>query len=430
MYWLYVMLFYLALPLIVLRLGWRSLRAPGYRRHIGQRFGFYASAPLQNAIWVHAVSYGEAAAAQPLIRKLRSDYPDHPLVVTTMTATGHARITENFGNDVTLYFVPYDFPGAVKRFLKHCQPVIALIMETEIWPTLIRQCHQHQIPALILNARLSEKSFGNYQRLGKFIANILNQLQFIAAQSSEDAERFIKLGATKERVADVGNIKFDITPSQTQLSAGIAWRKLADRPFVWIAASTHAGEEEQVLAAHRRITADFPDALLILAPRHPERYDACAQLCEAANFNITRRSQNNIPTPTTQIYLVDNMGELPLFYRASDIAFIGGSLMPIGGHNILEAAASQAPIITGPYMHNFTAIWKFFLSNKACITIQNQQELAAEVMRLFKNPPARTEAIAKANEALIAKSGTLEKFSKLIRAALASSDYAGSNTNI
>lgn len=415
MYWLYTLLFYLALPLITLRLAWRSIRAPGYRRNIMQRFGYYRSPLLQHAIWLHAVSYGEAAAAEPLLHRLCADYPDQPIVVTTMTATGLARIEKNFGDKVHLFYVPYDYPGAVKRFLFHCTPTIAIIMETEIWPTIIRQCQQRKIPLIIVNARLSEKSFRGYQRLGKFIATTLQQVTEIAAQSSADAERFIKLGARSEQVNNVGNIKFDIAPSDAQLIAGDTWRKQVGTRFIWIAASTHAGEEEPVLAAHRRIITDFPEALLVLAPRHPERYDTCANLCETSGFNTIRRSQQASPTPTTEIYIVDNMGELPQFYRASDAAFIGGSLVPIGGHNFLEAAASHTPIITGPHMYNYQSIWNDFLTHEACITVHNSAELADAIMHFFRDANAREIAVKKANKALSANQGTLEKLCTLIR---------------
>lgn len=415
MYTLYTILFYLALPVITLRLFWRSLRAPGYRQRILQRFGYYRSKPLDNTIWLHAVSYGEVVASEPLILKLREDYPTHPLVVTTMTATGSARVVQRFGDTVHHFHVPYDFPGAVHRFLNHFKPTIAIIMETEIWPTIIRSSNKRDIPILIVNARLSDRAFKSYLRFQRFIKHAVQQITFIAAQSQLDADRFIQLGATPQHVANTGNIKFDFNPSQNQITAGLAWRDQVGTRPIWIAASTHAGEEEIVLAAHRIILAEIPDALLILVPRHPERFSAVEKLCCESEFNTARRSQHDFPTADNQIYLVDRMGELTHFYSASDVAFVGGSLVPIGGHNVLEAAVCDTPIITGPHMNNSQAIWDTLRQEKACITVHNQDELATSVLHLLRNKQAHQEYVNNAKKVLTANQGTLNKLTALIQ---------------
>jgi 3-deoxy-D-manno-octulosonic-acid transferase len=406
---LYTVLFYLAVPFILLRLWWRGRRSPGYRQKILERFGYYKSNSLKNTIWLHAVSYGEAVAAEPLVIALLERYPNRPLLVTTMTATGAARIAQRFAGQVIHQHVPYDLPAATERFFQHSQPAIAIIMETELWPNLLKTLARHKVPILLANARLSERSFRGYRKIYKLTEQMLRNITIIAAQSDADAARFQKLGALSPQINVVGNLKYDMTPRPDLWQAGLEWRKrLGERP-VWMAASTHGGEEEQVLAAHKIILNKYPNALLILVPRHPERFDRVAQLCQSLHYSIERFSLNENPAENTQIFLVDTMGQLPKFYRAADVAFVGGSLVPIGGHNFIEAASAHAAIILGPHMHNFTANTEQFKQAHACEMIGNENELAEKVLGLLENPSQRHALIQAANALVLKNSGVLEK---------------------
>ncbi len=407
---LYTLLFYLALPLILIRLWWRGRQSPGYRQRVLERLGYYSTEKLSpNTLWLHAVSYGEAVAAEPLIAALLKQYPDRPLLVTTMTATGAARVTQRFAGQVIHQHVPYDFPGAVKRFFAHNQPSIAIIMETELWPNLIKGCMRNRIPIILANARLSAKSFKGYRKMQVITRSMMNRITVIAAQSQSDAARFEKLGATHEQVKVIGNLKFDMVPRPDLWEAGLEWRgEIGNRP-VWIAASTHPGEEEQVLEAHRIILAQQPNALLLLVPRHPERFDRVAELCQALNFSTERLSEKNLPQPSTQIFLVDAMGLLPKFYRAADVAYVGGSLVPIGGHNIIEAASAKSAILFGPHMHNFTAIAEQFIKVNACETVEDSKSLAQKVINLLENPVHRQALIQAADQIVMESTGALEK---------------------
>ncbi|MBX9586038.1 MAG: lipid IV(A) 3-deoxy-D-manno-octulosonic acid transferase [Gammaproteobacteria bacterium] len=407
---LYTLLFYIALPFILIRLWWRGRHSPGYRQRVLERLGYYSTEKIgPNTLWLHAVSYGEAVAAEPLIVALLKQYPDRPLLVTTMTATGAARVEQRFAGQVVHQHVPYDYPGAVKRFFEHNQPSIAIIMETELWPNLIKSCVRYHVPVIVANARLSEKSFRGYRKMLMITRSMMKRINVIAAQSQSDGQRFEKLGATPEQVKVVGNLKFDMVPRPDLWEAGLEWRgELGNRP-VWIAASTHPGEEEQVLEAHRIILAQHPNALLLLVPRHPERFDRVAELCKASNFSTERLTENNFPSSTTQIFLVDAMGMLPKFYRAADVAYVGGSLVPIGGHNIIEAASAKSAILFGPHMHNFTAIAEQFYQAKACEKVEDSKSLAQKVLKLLENPAHRQALIQAADQIVIENTGALEK---------------------
>lgn len=392
-----------------MRLWWRGRNSPGYRQKIPERFGYYKSNSLKNTIWLHAVSYGEAVAAEPLIIQLLERYPDRPMLVTTMTATGAARIAQRFDGQLIHQHVPYDIPAATERFFQHNQPAIAIIMETELWPNLLKTLARHKVPILLANARLSERSYRGYRRFYKSTAQMLSHITVIAAQSDADAARFQKLGALPQQISIVGNLKYDMTPRPDLWQAGLEWRKRVGERPVWMAASTHGGEEEQVLAAHKIILNKYPNALLILVPRHPERFDRVAQLCQSLQYSVERFSLNENPAANTQIFLVDTMGQLPKFYRAADVAFVGGSLVPIGGHNFIEAASAHSAIILGPYMHNFTANTDQFKQAHACEMISNENELAEKVLSLLENPSQRHALIHAANEQVQKNSGVLEK---------------------
>lgn len=352
---LYSALLYALLPLILLRLAYRSWRAPDYRRRIAERFGVFRPPSKTGGLWVHAVSVGESIAAAPLIERYLQCYPDLPVVVTTMTPTGSERVRALFGERVFHVYAPYDLPGAVLRFLRRVQPRQLVIMETEIWPNMVCQTRARGIPVVLANARLSARSARGYQRVRGLTEAVFSRLSTVAAQSQADAERFAGLGVAASALQVTGSIKFDISLTDQQRQNAQAWRRgLGERP-VWIAASTHEGEDEPLLAAHKTLLKALPDALLILVPRHPERFEAVAALVEQVGLSLARRSRDD-DAATAAVLLGDTMGELATLFGCADLAFIGGSLVERGGHNSLEAAAWGLPIMTGPSDFNFAEI--------------------------------------------------------------------------
>ena len=315
---LYSLLFYLILPCLFLRLYWRSFKQPAYRKRLLERVGYYPL-QLEKCLWIHTVSVGETLAAIPLIKALMSRFPHLPILVTTMTPTGAARVKAAFGGNVTHVYLPYDLPSAVNRFLKTFNPVAGMIMETELWPNLLALCQQRGVPLSLVNARLSAKSAKKYQYVSALTREMLQRFAVVASQGKADAERFIALGAPKDRVLVTGNIKFDLElPAGLSNDGMILRHALGIHRFIWIAASTHEGEEEQILAAHKKIRQECPHALLILVPRHPDRFDMVAKLCMPP-FATIRRSQHVSCTEDTAIYLGDTMGELLLMYSAADV---------------------------------------------------------------------------------------------------------------
>ncbi|MDF2690906.1 MAG: 3-deoxy-D-manno-octulosonic acid transferase [Gammaproteobacteria bacterium] len=385
MRFIYTLVFYIGLPFVFLRLFMRGKKAPDYRQAWAERLA-YVPFRLQNCIWIHAVSFGESMAATPLIKYLLKQHPDMPILVTTTTPTGKALIKKNFGDQVYLSFFPYDLPTVLARFFRRVQPKILILIETELWPNLLKACKKRHIPVLLANARLSERSAAQYAKVSSMTAKMLQSISCIAAQNKEDGQRFVDLGLAPERLKVIGSIKFDISLPQEVLEKSPELKAMwQDRP-VWIAASTHHGEEEQILEAFRLIQADLPNALLILVPRHPERFAPVKELCEKAGFTVVSRSSQLPCMQDTQIYLGDTMGELLILYGAAQVAFIGGSFASIGGHNLLEPAALGVPSIIGPHYFNFKEITTMLVAAEASYIIQNKEELATRVIELLKNP--------------------------------------------
>lgn len=383
MRYLYSFLMYLALPIMFLRLLWRSRALPEYRLHLSQRLGFCPHV-LEKCIWIHAVSVGESIAAIPLIKALKTSYPHVPLLVTNMTPTGAARVKAALSQDVLQAYIPYDFPDAVTRFLKRTNPLIAIVMETELWPNLFAACARRDIPIVIANARLSAKSAKGYQLAGALTQQMFTAIHSLASQGHADAERFIELGLSKEKVHITGNLKFDLElPQDLTLKAEALKAELGFNRLVWIAASTHPTEEEIILAAHKKILEKMPSALLILVPRHPNRFDMVAELVEQQGLRLARRSLSEACTPETNVYLGDTMGELLLMYSVCDVAFVAGSFAQIGGHNMLEAAALNKPIVTGPQLYNFAEISQMLLTSEGMIKVHDAQELSDVILRFF-----------------------------------------------
>lgn len=392
----------------------RSIGNPAYRHKIGQRFGF-GFPELDRCIWIHAVSVGEVVAAVPLIKALQRRFERIPILVTTMTPTGAARVQATFGDSVSHSYLPYETPDAVARFFASVRPEIALIVETEIWPNLYRSCGVRRIPLVLVSARISPKSVGSYKRLTPLFRETLSHGIVIAAQSQADAERFLSLGAEPKRTRVTGNIKFDLElPGDLTRRAADTRTSLFGKRKVWVAASTHEGEEELVLAAHRLLTDRYPDLLLVLVPRHPQRFDSVAELIRKSGISCVRRTDSQPCSPDTAVFLGDTMGELTLFYAAGDVVFVGGSLVPIGGHNLLEPAALGLPIITGPHVFNAQEIADRFLRRDACRLVHDTAELADTVHELFDRPDRARQLGDNARRILEENRGALVELMDLI----------------
>lgn len=387
---LYTLLFHVALPLILLRLAWRAWRAPAYARRVGERFAL-GLAPLQpDGIWLHAVSVGESIAAAPLVRELLARYPQLPITITCMTPTGSERIralfpAEQYAGRIQHCYLPYDLPWTAARFLRQLRPRLAVIMETELWPNFIAACERRAIPVVLANARLSERSARGYARFARLTAPMLARLQLIAVQSAAEAQRFLQLGARPEAVQVTGSIKFDLQVDAQLLARATACRADWGARPVWIAASTHAGEDEIALAAHRQLLARWPQALLILVPRHPERFNSVYELCQRQGFATCRRSAGAQPQATDALLLGDTMGELLFLYALADVALVGGSLVANGGHNLLEPAALGKPVLSGPHLFNFLEISSQLREAGALREVQDADSLAREVAQLWQS---------------------------------------------
>jgi 3-deoxy-D-manno-octulosonic-acid transferase len=414
---LYTTLLTLSIPLLILRLIWRGFRAPAYWQRWPERFG--SSQKLSNSpaiIWIHAVSFGEVEASRPVINALQSEYPNHQLLITTMTPTGSARVKSLFADSVKHCYLPYDIPFAVKRFLKNTHPKFGIIMETEIWPNLLASCANQSIPLFLANARMSARSEKGYARFADLTKSTLQHLTLIAAQSNDDKQRLVNLGAPKKSVHVIGNLKYEITLPTSLAEQALSMRTLWDinRP-VLIAASTHEGEEEMILNASRQVRSKYPNLLLILVPRHPERFDRVAAIAQKSGHKVLRRSQKKPCPAEIQVLLVDTMGELPLFYAASDVAFVGGSLVAHGGHNLLEPAILGRAILTGPHYFNFNEITKQFLTAKAALQVNNPAELATSTIMLLKSEQQRTDMGEQALKLMVNSQGASKRLINLIK---------------
>lgn len=379
----YSCLFYLSIPFILVRLIWRSNKAPAYRYRWSERFALYNKKFAQNVIWFHAVSVGEAEALFPLVRQIRQHYPSAAILITTTTPTGSARVKAVMQESVEHVYLPYDMPGAVNRFMRCFKPRLAVIMETEIWPNLFAYCGKNNLPLYIINARLSEKSASGYQKIPALIAPALAHVKLIAAQTQDDAERFAAIGANTDNVRTLGNIKFDVEVSSETIGRGIQLKAdlFGDR-FVWLIASTHKDEESVFIEIYKKIKQAIPELLLVVVPRHPERFGEVKKLCEQHQLAVVMRTSNEVCNQRTDVYLADTMGELKMLYAASDVAFVGGSMVPVGGHNILEAAAVGTPVLFGPYMANFKEIAEGVLRQDAAIQCQNEGAITHAIVAL------------------------------------------------
>lgn len=392
----------------------RGITNRSYLQRLGERLGF-GYPRLERCIWIHAVSVGEVVAAVPLIRALGKRYPDRPLLVTTVTPTGAARVASLFGDEVHHTYIPFETPTMVNRFFAATNPDIALILETEIWPNLYRGCGVRGIPLILVSARISPKSVRSYRRLLPLFRETLSHGIIIAAQSDADAERFLSLGAAPERTKVTGNIKFDVELAPDLPVRGRELRRelFGERP-VWIAASTHEGEEEIVLEAHQRLLQTIPGLLLVLVPRHPQRFQGVREMIEKQRMRVVTRTDGKPCSASTQVFLGDTMGELTLFYATSDVAFVAGSLVPVGGHNLLEPAALGLPLLSGPQVFNAQEIADMFVTKGACRLVSDAAELAAEVGRLLSDPKSASRLGDAGREILERNRGALARLMAMI----------------
>ncbi len=361
---LYTWLLYAVLPWLFARLWWRGRREPGYREAVAERFGFSALAPKPDLLWLHAVSVGEARAVAPLVRALQRAYPEHDVLVTCLTASGRETVKQVYGESVLVAYLPYDYPRAVRRFLEHFRPRLGVLVETEIWPNLMHACRQFGVPMVLANARMSQRSARGYRRLGLLSRPAFASLAATCAQGPADARRLALLGAPRITVA--GNLKFDIVPDAAKAAEGRAFREALGARKVLLLASTREGEEARLLEA-----CGAPDdaTLLVIVPRHQQRFDAVAALAERMGYAVARRSRGEAPRPGRRLYLGDTMGEMAFYYALCDVAVIGGSFEPLGGQNLIEACAAGAPVIAGPHMFNFADVTRLAVRAHAALQV-------------------------------------------------------------
>jgi 3-deoxy-D-manno-octulosonic-acid transferase len=412
---LYSLLFYCSIPLVISRLWWRSLKNPAYRQRIFERFGFYTQTYAQNVIWFHAVSVGESEALFPLIHLIQARLPQLQILITTTTPTGSARVQSVLGDSVQHVYLPYDLPDVVARFLNTFKPQIAVIVETEIWANLYHACAEKQIPLYLINARLSEKSVRGYQKIPSLVIPALNAITKIATQTENDKNHFVEIGANPDNIQDLGNIKFDVTISSDILSNGQTLKNtLFTQRFVFLAASTHEGEEFLLLNAYKNLKTQIPELLLVVAPRHPERFAVVELLAKNANLNIITRTSQKICNTETDVFLIDTLGELKLFYATADLAFVGGSFVPVGGHNVLEPATVGVPVLFGYEMRNFALIAQKMLAAQAAIQCENIAELETKIIELYNQPELRKTLILNAKNFVAQNQGATERIYQLL----------------
>ena len=415
MRYLYSSLFYLVIPFILLRLLWRSIKAPAYRHRWRERFALYNKSYPQNVIWFHAVSLGEAEAVFPLVRQIQKQHQNVEILITTTTPTGSARVNAVMQETVTHVYLPYDIPDAINRFMRCFKPRLAVIMETEIWPNLFLACGKRRIPLYIINARLSEKSSLGFQKIPSLVRPTLAQVTLVATQTEDDATRFISIGADSSKVKTLGNIKFDIKVPQETIEQGIQLKiDLFGGRFVWLIASTHKDEESIFLDLYQEIKKKIPELLLVIAPRHPERFSEVKKQCEQQQLAVVLRTSKENVRSDTDVYLADTLGELKMLYASADVAFVGGSMVPSGGHNILEAVAVGVPVMFGPYMSNFKEIARKVLVANAAIQCKDEAALILNLLILYDQPSYRATLVEKAKAFMIQNQGATDKICKTL----------------
>ncbi|WP_026180372.1 lipid IV(A) 3-deoxy-D-manno-octulosonic acid transferase [Hahella ganghwensis] len=406
----YTLLYYLILPLVLMRLWWRGRKAPQYRQRWLERLGIF-KAPKDDrpTLWIHSVSVGETVAAAPMIKALLARFPHCRLVVTTMTPTGSERVKALFGDSVFHVYAPYDLPGCISRFFQRLNPVGLIVMETELWPNWVHFCQRRGVPTILANGRMSERSARGYEKVSGLTSSMFADLSWVAAQSADDAARFDRLGVKVENLTTTGSIKFDIQISDELRQSGSELRlQWGEERLVIVAGSTHEGEERILLNMFRQLLQEDPSLMLVIVPRHPERFDSVAGIIEQAGLVMARRSHRKPFTPEVQVVLGDTMGELMRFYAATDVAFVGGSLIQRGGHNPLEPAALGIPVLMGAHVFNFQDICHRLESEGVLVTI-NEASLTSEIGKLLRNDQMRREQGERAVAFVKKNQGALER---------------------
>jgi 3-deoxy-D-manno-octulosonic-acid transferase len=413
---LYSAAIYLLVVWALAHLAWRGIHHAPYLRRWHERFGFVKPVNSDDVIWVHAVSVGEVRTVSRLVEFLQNEYPESQILITTMTPTGSAQVRQTHGDSVLHCYAPYDLPGSVHRFLNRVRPRLAFVIETEFWPNILRICEERSIPTLLLNVRVSPKSFRGYALFPRFARKMLERPSIMAAQSEDDASRLLELGARAERVVVTGNLKFDVSPpsTATERASELRQRWGKSRP-VWIAASTHDGEEKKVLEAFRILRRHHADTLLVVVPRHPERFANVARICRRSGYKVALHSETRNGLPDTDILVGDTMGELAGMYGAADVAFVGGSLVRHGGHNLVEAMAVGTPVVFGPHVFNFEQSSRTALEYGAAEQVRDPGELAATVQKYLDDPELRDRAADAAKRVIEDSRGSLQATEALIR---------------
>ncbi len=408
------------MPFVLLRLCFLGFRSPEYLLRWRERFGWLPPLEISGPVfWLHAVSVGEVEAARPLINRLLTLLPGYQIIITTVTPTGGQTVQQRFADKVIHLYLPYDLPCSIRRFLKHLRPSICVIMETELWPNLYHYCHRQHIPIVLANARMSLKSLNGYRKFGTTIKRTLACVSRLMAQSKLDADRFMSLGCEPARISITGNLKFDmnVPANLHEQSQFVRNKNFPHRP-VWIAASTHEHEEAQVLDAFEQILREYDDCLLILAPRHPQRFKSVENLCGRRGFEVVRKSDNKACSGSTRILLLDTLGDLQLYYACADIAFVGGSLVAAGGHNMLEPASLGVPIISGRNIANFHEIAELLQGVDAMYLVDDAAALAEKVMALLADAGRRRQMGENAKRLVVENRGSTDQVVSIIRSML------------
>ena len=415
MRFIYTVLFYFLVPIILLRLFWRGFKAPEYRNRWTERLAVYKHHYPKNVIWIHAVSVGEVEAVLPLVKHLQTQYSSSNFLITTTTPTGSARVKAVLSETVSHVYLPYDLPCVVSRFLKVFKPRIAIFMEKEIWPNLYGQCAANKIPLMIINARLSANSAKGYKKIPSLVKPALANVSWIATQTEEDGQRFVEIGASESLVSVEGNLKFDISIDEQviQQAQTIRHNTFADR-FVFVVASTHTAEEDVFFDIYPQLKQRIPELLLVIVPRHPERFKEVQKLSEKSGLKTCMRSSHLPCTDDDDVYIADTMGELKQLYGAADLCFVGGSMVPVGGHNVLEPAIMNVPILFGPYMVNFKEIAAKVLALNAAVQCADKQEIVATVSHLYQDEKERELMVLKARQFVDENQGATERIAGLI----------------
>ncbi|QPB43400.1 lipid IV(A) 3-deoxy-D-manno-octulosonic acid transferase [Rodentibacter haemolyticus] len=415
----YTGLMYLIQPLVLFFMWIRGFKAPNYRKRLGERYGYYKdlTRPSPYGIVVHAASVGEVIAATPLVRRIQQNYPHLSITFTTVTPTGSDRVKAAFGDSVTHCYLPYDLPDAINRFIDFIQPKLCIVIETELWPNLIHQLHRRNVPFIVANARLSARSAKRYGKVRSSLQTMWSQISLIAPQDQISGKRFLTLGYPESKLKLTGNIKYDLTINAELLEQiRVLHEQWVQQRHIWIAASTHEGEEEIILQAHRQLLKKYPDLLLLLVPRHPERFNSVADLIEKEKFQFIRRTSGELPIADTQVILGDSMGELMLLYGISDIAFVGGSLVKQGGHNPLEPLAFKIPVITGKHTFNFPEVFRMLLEVQGVLEVSSTAGgLERAVEALLNSPEGRKRFGNAGYEVLIENRGALQRLLNLLK---------------